>query len=434
MAHWVVQNINNNMSKKTIVILIIVVAVLVLSAGIFLLFFTNPPIQKASDVTLNGNNYAPFGVNPNSTSTNQNTNPDNGTNTGQDPYKYTNNSNSPLIKISTAPIAGAEVFDKKITGNATTTSIVRYTERSTGHTQEFNRLNFTLSNASNTTIPSIYQAWWSGSNLLAQFIGGNKDLVKTFTASLPINSTTTSPIIGGYLPDNIYTLSVSPKGNRVFYITKGPSAQGHISNVDGSKNTTLLSFPFNEWNTQWPNESTITLTSRPSYNSTGYMYFLSATTGSMTKVLGDFDGFSTLTNPSLTYVLYSGSTNNTVSTAVYDIKTGKNSIFPAATTLAEKCVWSKLSKTTAYCAVPNKIPSASYPDDWYQGNISFVDNIYKVDIAASAIQLMYKLPTDQSIDAINLFLDAKEENLYFTNKNDYYLWGLTIKGLTPIAD
>ena len=32
-----------------------------------------------------------------------------------------------------------------------------------------------------------------------------------------------------------------------------------------------------------------------------------------------------------------------------------------------------------------------------------------------------------SRDATNLFLDSKEVNLYFTNKNDYSLWGLKLK-------
>jgi hypothetical protein len=83
--------------------------------------------------------------------------------------------------------------------------------------------------------------------------------------------------------------------------------------------------------------------------------------------------------------------------------------------------------------VPSTIPSGNYPDDWYKGSVSFVDNIYKVDLSLPAIQAIYKLPTDQAIDATNLFLDAKEENLYFTNKSDYYLWGLTIKGLAPLS-
>jgi hypothetical protein len=99
--------------------------------------------------------------------------------------------------------------------------------------------------------------------------------------------------------------------------------------------------------------------------------------------------------------------------------------------LAEKCVWSSLNKYVAYCAVPSNVPIGNYPDDWYQGNVSFVDNIYKIDLSLPSMQLLYSLPTDQNIDATSPSLDQKENYIFFTNKNDYSLWGLKIKGLMP---
>jgi len=417
------------MSRKNLVIFIIITALIILGVGIFLLFFTAPPIENTNNTAVNKGTYAPFG-----TSTDQSFPSTQSTSTvdttgNQDDYKYVNNPASPLIKISTTAIAGAEVFDRKI-GKATPISIVRYMERATAHVQDFNPTTFSLSNSSNTTIPTIYQAWLSGSGVLAQSLAKDRETVRTFTSTLSTTASTTSQLIGSYLPDNIYTLSVSPKGNRIFYITKGSTAQGYISNLDGTKKLAILNFPFNEWNTQWPNETTITLTSRASYNSTGFTYLLSATTGSMTKVLGNVLGLNTLTSPSLGYIMYSGSTYGTVASGIYDVKKGaevtlKNPI----KTLAEKCVWSKLVKTTAYCAVPKTLPSGNYPDDWYQGNVQFNDNIYKIDLNKSSAEIIYTLPTDQSIDAINLFLDTKESNLYFTNKNNYYLWGLNLKGI-----
>jgi hypothetical protein len=151
----------------------------------------------------------------------------------------------------------------------------------------------------------------------------------------------------------------------------------------------------------------------------------------MTKAFGGIAGLTTLTNPDLNYTLYSKSTTGGFLTSVYELKKEGEFTLNNDSTLPEKCVWSKLKKTTAYCAVPSTIPIANYPDDWYKGNISFVDNIYKLDLTLPAFQLLYSLPKDQNIDIINPFLDAKEDNLYFTNKNDYFLWGLTIKGLTP---
>jgi hypothetical protein len=176
----------------------------------------------------------------------------------------------------------------------------------------------------------------------------------------------------------------------------------------------------------------LTLTTKSSFSAPGSMYFLS-TSGTMTKALGDIAGLTTLTSPSLGYAIYSASNSSGISSGIYDFSKGNTLAFTGNPTLPEKCVWSKLSKTTAYCAVPSTIPIGNYPDDWYKGNISFTDNIYKVNLSLPAVQFLYSLPKDQNIDVINPFLDAKEENLYFTNKNDYFLWGLNIKGLSPIG-
>jgi hypothetical protein len=411
------------MSKQTTVILIIVISTIVLAAGIFLLFFTAPPIQNENPQS----QFSPFGNYTGSSSTTAptsdtaNTNADNQVITG-----YINNPSSPLIKISANPIAGAQVFDRKV--STTTTSIVRYIERATGHVTEYDKKANILTTTSNTTIPSIYQATWTGNTVLAQFLNQNKNAVRTFVATLPTKATSTTQLTGRYLADDIYTFAVSPKGDRVFTIPKGETAVGSILSMDGTKRTSILNFPFNEWNTQWPNETTITLTSKPSFSSLGYMYSLT-TAGFMKKIIGNIAGLTTLTNPTLTYTIYSSSNDGGLSTAIYDLTKNTSLAFAQSPTLAEKCVWSKLFKTIAYCAIPTTIPIGNYPDAWYQGNVSFVDNIYKVDMNLQSVNLLYRLPTDQSIDAINLFLDTKEENLYFTNKYNYHLWGLSIKGL-----
>ena len=415
---------NKIMSRKTLITIVVVVAVLILAIGIYLLFFTSPGIQNP---TGSQNSNSPFGTYSGSSSTTPvTTNGASDNTTGLTP-QYVNNPNSPLLKISTAPIAGAEAFDRKVTGT-TTVGIVRYIERATGHVSEYNRSTRLLSTVSNTTIPSIYQAWWSGNAVLAQFLGQNKDLIKTFDGNLPSTPTTTSQLTGGFLSNDIYALAISPKGNRIFTLPKGDGAIGSISNLDGSKKSAILNFPFNEWTVQWPSENTLTLTTKPSYSTPGFMYFLS-TAGAMTKALGNIPGLTTLTSPNLGQAIYSTSNDGGISTGIYDLNKNTTLAFTGNPTLPEKCVWSKLNKAVAYCAIPNAIPIGNYPDDWYQGNVSFVDNIYKIDLTIPAVKLLYSLPKNQSIDVINPFLDPKEENLYFTNKNDYYLWGLTVKGL-----
>ena len=415
------------MSRKTLLFLVIIIAIAILGLGVYLLFFTKPPIGNTTNTGVYYNPFGNYSGSATTTSTANQTVPT--TEENGNPTTYVNSATSPLTKIATLPIAGAESFERKTAGTATTTTIVRYTDRATGHTMDYNTTTRILATASNTTIPTIYRAWWSGGNLLAQFLDKDKQTIKTYAGILPTTSTSTVALSGSFLANDIYNLAISPKGNRVFYLQAGDNAVGAIANIDGSKRNQIFTFPFNEWATQWPNENTITLTTKPSSNIAGFMYLLSST-GVMTKALGGINGLTTRTSPSLNYSLYSESTGGGISTAIYDLKKGLTTPLNHST-LPEKCLWSTLNKTVAYCAVPTNIAIGNYPDDWYQGNVSFVDNIYKIDVSLPAMQLLYSLPQDQSIDAINLFLDQKENNLYFTNKNDYSLWGLNLIGLIP---
>ncbi len=412
------------MSKKSFLAVVIVVALLILGLGVYLLFFTKPNIGAPD----NKGTYSPFG---NYTGSNSSTSPSTSTasSTASDETpNYTNTQNSPLIKISGSPVAGAGSFERKAPGVSTSTTVVRYTERATGHTMDFDMVSGKTLISSNTTIPSIYKAWWSGSNLIAQFLDQNRQTVKTYAGSLPINSTSTKALSGSFLANNIYSLAISPKGNKIFYLQTGDGAEGIVANIDGSGRSQILTFPFNEWQTQWPSDSAITLTTKASSGVPGFMYFLSPSTGTLTKAMGNIEGLTTRTNPSLSHTLYSASTDGGLTAGVYDIK--KDLYFDLQNaTLPEKCVWSTLNKNIAYCAVPTSIAIGKYPDDWYQGNVSFVDNIYKMDVSLPSMNLIYSLPKDQNIDAINLNLDQKENELYFTNKNDFYLWGLDLKNL-----
>ena len=414
------------MSKKTLLVIIILVALVILGVGIYLLFFTKPLV---SQTTPNGT-YSPFGNYSGSSSTTPNVTATSSSSTVANSTSTYSSPTAVLIKISSAPIAGAGSYQRKITSTTTTDTIVRYTDRATGHTMDYDTNNNSSFTASNTTIPTIYNAWWSGSNLLAQFLDQDGQTIKTYVGSLSTAATSTLPLSGSFLTNNVYALAISPKTNRIFYITAGGSAVGTISNIDGTKKNQFFNFPFNEWNTEWPNESTITLTTKASYNTAGYMYFLSSTKGTMTKALGDINGLTTRTSPSLNYTIYSGSTNGGLATAVYDFK-HNTSYTLNNPTLPEKCVWSTLKPSVAYCAIPINVGIGNYPDDWYQGNVSFVDNIYKIDMTLPSAELLYSLPQDQNIDATNLFLDQQENHLYFTNKNDYNLWGLNIANLVP---
>ena len=81
-----------------------------------------------------------------------------------------------------------------------------------------------------------------------------------------------------------------------------------------------------------------------------------------------------------------------------------------------------------YCGIPVEIPSAVYPDTWYQGLVSFSDNLWSIDTADGTTDLLVQLPGEakQTIDVIEPKLSPSENLLIFINKNDLTLWSFEL--------
>jgi hypothetical protein len=83
-----------------------------------------------------------------------------------------------------------------------------------------------------------------------------------------------------------------------------------------------------------------------------------------------------------------------------------------------------------YCAVPKYVSGGKFPDTWYQGEISFSDDIWKINIesgSATKIADPISFNKGEDVDAIKLSTDEGENYLFFVNKKDSYLWELNLK-------
>jgi hypothetical protein len=71
-----------------------------------------------------------------------------------------------------------------------------------------------------------------------------------------------------------------------------------------------------------------------------------------------------------------------------------------------------------------------YPDDWYRGEVSFSDQIWKINLNDGSTNMLIDpilIPDGEDIDATNLALDANEDYLFFINKKDSFLWELGLR-------
>jgi hypothetical protein len=355
-----------------------------------------------------------------------------------------------LRQISKEPVAGAITFDKNVgtKKKPLTQTIIRYIDKVTGHIHETRTDTLDTQEISTTRIPKIFDAVWnaSGNSLYIRYLNDLSESIQTFYGQLkalppPIINPRTlnslnppSAIVyaqqelqGVFLDQDIKSLNVNK--NNIFYLLTGDNlARGILAANDGSHRVEIFNSPISEWQTTWPKDNIIAFTTKPSYFTQGYLYFLNTSSLSFTKVMGGQYGLTTLASPDVNSVFYSESNNGILSSSVYSIKNSQTLGLSVAT-LPEKCVWSKKNSTIIYCGIPQSLSSANYPDDWYQGLISFNDNIEKIDTktgVASTIAVPSFL-VNIDMDIIKPFLTDKEDFLFFINKKDGMLWSLKLQ-------
>lgn len=445
------------MSKRNFTLLIIVTLVILLGVFAFLSSQNNPanPNEGSSGTNFLAR-FNPFG---NNTDVPVNTDGEpidvSGETPGETPTETTE---IKLRKISSVPVAGFNIFLKErlkeipvtipetTTTEATTTVpkkttkptppptefalATRYVDRKTGNIYQTFLDKLEERKFSTTIIPRVYESSFVNKNnsVLMRYLKSDNRTIETFLGGIPKEvlgaDTDTNEIKGVFLADNISDWSSSPDSSKVFYLLNvGESVVGTVLDIATNKKTQVFDSPFTEWLTQWPNASMVTLTTKPSAYVPGHMYTLNPTTKSFGRALGDVNGLTTLTSPNGKLVLYSDSS---LALSNYDVAK-KTSVPLGLRTLPEKCVWGSASDIV-YCAVP-KIPvGVLYPDAWYQGEVSFSDQIWKINITTGNTELLSDplVVSGEEVDGIKLSLDSTQKYLLFVNKKDSYLWKLDL--------
>jgi hypothetical protein len=325
---------------------------------------------------------------------------------------------------------------------------VRYMERATGHIFEINTNSPAAAEISNATLPKVYEAIFApgGNSLVARFLSAtNPDQILSYyielkdkkqatttpgtVASASANAKTLKDAAGAYLPIDLRELVMSPSGAKILTLsyTNG-GGKISVSSTNGSNVKSVLTHPLREWLLDMIGDGKAVITTKPSAIADGYAYALDVATGSLKKIIGNIAGLTVLPRNDGAALIGAGSNQGTINTFVYLVE-GAKKIPLALTTLPEKCAWSNTDKSVVYCAVPEFIPQASYPDVWYQGRLTFTDDLWKINVSSGETNLISNLPKEstQKIDAINLTLSADDSYITFINKVDLTLWGLNLK-------
>ena len=310
---------------------------------------------------------------------------------------------------------------------------LRYVDRTTGNIYQTYADKIEERKFSGTIIPKVYEAYFGDKDesVVMRYLKEDDKTIETFVGALAkeflgADSDGSTDVKGSFLPENITDMSMSPDGKRMFYLFNvGNGTTGITAEASGGQKNQVFDSPFTEWLSFWPSNKMITLTTKPSANVPGFMYAIDPDKKDFNRILGGINGLTTLTSPDGKLVLFG---NNNLSLNIYNIATGNiNQV--SVKTLPEKCVWGRASDKV-YCAVPKSIDGASYPDDWYQGEVSFGDEIWRIDAINGNADILgdpSSMVGGEEVDGIKLSLDENEDYLFFVNKKDSYLWKLNLR-------
>jgi hypothetical protein len=327
-----------------------------------------------------------------------------------------------LRKISAEPVSGMGLSETRVG------TLIRYIEKATGHIYEVETFSPKVSRISNTTIPLSYEAYWSGNPdyLVARYLGDDNETIETYSLKIGgVSTTTINTTTGIVLPENITDVSLF--GNSIFYIVEDQnSVSGYVSSLDGKNRKEIWRSEMKEFNSQYVNDKTVALTTKPHTGVPGYTYLVDTGNGSVRKVLSGIPGLSALANGNATEILFT-QFDSIVETFVVNASSQVRSQ-AGHTVFPDKCVWSKKTVKKLFCAVSKEY---SYPENlinWYKGVIQFNDEIYSLNTDGGFSSLVIDLETesDEKIDVMRPMLSENEQYLVFINKIDNSLWSLDL--------
>ena len=332
--------------------------------------------------------------------------------------------NDPIIKDAEIKRESLrQIYNKPIAGiTINKNGVILFVDRENGNIFKTNTDNLKLKRISNITIPRVHEAVFTndGEGVIMRYLDGDK------IVSIFMNTTQSEGSRDGvFLPDNITHVSASPNGKQIFYtIPDTIGVRGILANSDGTNKKTIWSSPLSDWNHSWGVSQNILLSQKTSQDTVGYAYTLTPS-GVVHKLLNATKGLSIQNSNAGTY-LYSTYVGDIVQSFIFNSK--NTSVRPILeSTLSDKC--STITDSTVYCAVPNIFYDGIYPDDWYNGTISFSDTLLKIDTTTGAGDEIAAPERTHSIpmDILNLFTDSNDEYLLFTNKKDLTPWILTLE-------
>lgn len=323
-----------------------------------------------------------------------------------------------IREVSATTSQGTSTVVTKKLVHATTTSLL-FVDRITGYIYSYSRELNKVNQVSNTTFPGVYDAYIfnNGKQIVLRYEDSEKNRIVGVLATIPSVSDKeqAKPLEATtYLPDQVTSVAVSAKKMVLSYLVTGDSG-GSIYTVNQKGATRIAVSPFKEWSLFYGGE-TLYATSKPS----AYVEGQTIKLPNFETVTGAKTGLLSVVSPSGTLLssMWSSSGLKTF------LSIGGNQTLLSSPTLATKCSWGQ--KEFLVCAIPKMVPASSegLPDDWFQGRVSFDDNLFAVDGKTGATYSLYSFDNNSEGPFDIRFITISSDNTFisFNKKQGSSLW------------
>ena len=322
-----------------------------------------------------------------------------------------------------AAISDEAVISPVLTGDG---SQIKYYSRATGQVYEIDLDGGNKSTLASTELPGINNIFWSedGTKVISKFI--KPDGMQFFYYDYTTQK-------GTPLKKNVDEIAWQTSGNKIFYKyydeqTKKRSL--NISDPDGSGWSKLADIDYRNVSiAQIPQSGLVSFWNSPDALTETIFTSVPLIAGEKKTIFQGKFGADYLWSPDGSLALVShtdvrGGSKMQLATMNYNGGEYKNLDAP---TFVSKCAWSKDNKTIYY-ALPGGIPpSAILPNEYNEGKITTTDTFWKINIeTGEKARLIETDKIGNKYDTTQIFLNADESKLFFTNKIDGKLYRIDL--------
>jgi len=365
-----------------------------------------------------------------------------------------NKQDARLRQISIEPISGGSISQKLTITEEVVVSeeegvddeiievegveyITYFVQKKNGHILKDSDLEEEQIKLLNKTIPQTEMSIVNEDFAIIQYLDSAKEVINSFAGIFKEEEIvgedeiieTNTIFDGSVFPSNMESITFSPSTSQLAFLSSNIISTNVVV-VDLESNledfTVVYTTPLLDISLEWGSDDYLYLTSKADSRAKGFVKKINPRTGEDETVISGIYGLTSNVSPDGEYMIISNSLNNNSALYLYDTGTGLISNL-SLYTLPEKCVWSKENTSIAYCAGQRFASEGNYPQDWYQGKVSFADILWRIDLEDLAVEEFYTFPgIEKTFDIISPQLSPDEKRLFFIDKNDSTPWVLRL--------